>query len=140
HRHPDTISSYDRLHRSTTKEPSIIGFDCDHFKVGMLLTPRVQIPMLPSGFAEAWSQKETQIMPTPRIAQKSPFPVDVEKGKTYFWCACGKSANQPFCDGSHADTEFLPVKYPATESARVFFCGCKQTHTKPLCDGTHNTL
>lgn len=79
-------------------------------------------------------------MPIPNIARKAPFSVDVEEGKTYFWCACGKSANQPFCDGSHADTAFLPVKYKAPESSQVFFCGCKHTHTKPLCDGTHNTL
>jgi CDGSH-type Zn-finger protein len=79
-------------------------------------------------------------MAEPNIAQNAPYGVDVEEGKTYFWCACGKSANQPFCDGSHADTEFLPVKFEATESKKVFFCGCKNSHTKPVCDGTHNSL
>lgn len=79
-------------------------------------------------------------MAEPEIASKTPFGVDVEAGKKYFWCACGKSANQPYCDGSHADTEFLPVKYEATESKKVFFCGCKQTGDQPLCDGTHNGL
>ena len=79
-------------------------------------------------------------MAEPVIAQKSPYEVDVEEGKTYFWCACGKSAKQPFCDGSHQDTEFLPKKYEAQESKKIFFCGCKHSSTKPLCDGSHNKL
>lgn len=79
-------------------------------------------------------------MAEPVIAQKSPYGVEVEEGKTYFWCACGKSAKQPFCDGSHQDTEFLPEKYKAKESKQVFFCGCKRSSTKPLCDGSHNKL
>ena len=77
---------------------------------------------------------------TPNIAQKAPFPVEVEDGKTYFWCACGKSAKQPFCDGSHKDTEFTPVKYTAEASKKVFFCGCKHSSKSPLCDGTHSKL
>lgn len=79
-------------------------------------------------------------MTEPEIAQKAPFGVEVEAGRKYFWCACGKSQNQPFCDGSHEGTPFLPVKYEATESRKVFFCGCKQSADKPLCDGTHNAL
>ena len=79
-------------------------------------------------------------MTSPTIAQKSPFPVDVEEGKRYFWCACGKSANQPFCDGSHKDTEFTPVAWKADETKKVLFCGCKHTSGKPFCDGTHNKL
>ena len=79
-------------------------------------------------------------MADPTIAQKSPYGVDVEESKTYFWCSCGKSANQPFCDGSHQDTAFLPMKFTATESKKVFFCGCKMTAGKPMCDGTHNGL
>lgn len=79
-------------------------------------------------------------MSEPTITQKSPFAVDVEGGKPYFWCACGKSANQPFCDGSHQDTEFLPVKFDAEESKTLYFCGCKKTKGQPLCDGTHNEL
>jgi len=79
-------------------------------------------------------------MAEPTIAQKSPFTVDVEAGKSYFWCACGKSAHQPFCDGSHQDTEFLPVKFDASESKTLYFCGCKNTKDQPLCDGTHNSL
>lgn len=70
-------------------------------------------------------------------ASDTPFPVEVESGKTYFWCACGRSQNQPFCDGSHKVTEFTPVKYVATETRKVFFCGCKTTATQPLCDGSH---
>lgn len=79
-------------------------------------------------------------MSEPTIAPKLPFAVDVEAGKSYFWCACGKSAGQPFCDGSHQDTEFLPVKFDAEESKTLYFCGCKNTKGQPLCDVTHNDL
>ena len=79
-------------------------------------------------------------MSEPRIAQKAPFPVEVEEGKKYFWCACGRSEKQPFCDGSHAGTEFSPIPYKADRSGRVFFCGCKHSAKKPICDGTHNRL
>jgi CDGSH-type Zn-finger protein len=77
---------------------------------------------------------------TPEIARKTPFPVEVEEGKTYFWCACGKSRNQPFCDGSHKGTGLAPVKYSAEESKRVSFCGCKQSGNAPVCDGSHARL
>ncbi|WP_298852395.1 CDGSH iron-sulfur domain-containing protein [uncultured Ruegeria sp.] len=76
----------------------------------------------------------------PIVAQKSPFPVEVVEGKTYFWCACGKSNRQPFCDGSHKGTEFEPVKYTADATKKVFFCGCKHSSKAPLCDGTHSGL
>jgi len=76
----------------------------------------------------------------PKIAQAKPYPIEVEEGKTYFWCACGRSAKQPFCDGSHKDTEFTPVKYTAEADKKVFFCGCKHTGNQPLCDGTHSKL
>ena len=79
-------------------------------------------------------------MTTPEIVQKFPYPTEVAEGESYFWCACGKSANQPFCDGSHADTEFRPVKCIADESKRVFFCGCKHSEDKPFCDGSHKKL
>ncbi len=79
-------------------------------------------------------------MSEPVIAQKSPFAVDVEAGKSYFWCACGRSQTQPFCDGSHQVTEFLPIKFDASESTTLYFCGCKNSGDKPLCDGTHNSL
>lgn len=70
-------------------------------------------------------------------ASDTPFAVDVESGKKYFWCSCGKSSKQPLCDGSHSGSEFSPVRYDATESKKVFFCGCKQTSSQPLCDGSH---
>ena len=74
------------------------------------------------------------------IAQKAPIETEVEEGKTYFWCACGRSANQPFCDGSHKETGFTPIQYAATKSEKVFFCCCKNSANAPLCDGTHATL
>ncbi len=79
-------------------------------------------------------------MPEPVIAQKSPFGVAVEAGKDYWWCACGKSRSQPFCDGSHKGTDFSPRQYSATESGKIWFCGCKKTGDMPVCDGTHNKL
>ena len=79
-------------------------------------------------------------MDSPIIVQKAPYPVDVKNGKTYYWCACGRSKQQPFCDGSHKGTSLTPVKYEATESKTVYFCGCKRTANQPLCDGTHNKL
>ena len=79
-------------------------------------------------------------MADPVIVQKGPIAAEVEAGKAYFWCACGRSQNQPFCDGSHKDTEFTPVRYDADESRTVWFCACKHTGNQPLCDGTHNTL
>jgi CDGSH iron-sulfur domain-containing protein 3 len=80
------------------------------------------------------------MIPEAKIAQKGPYPVEVEAAKTYFWCACGRSANQPFCDGSHRGTGFTPMKYEATESQTVYFCGCKHTQTPCFCDGSHAKL
>ena len=74
------------------------------------------------------------------IARKQPFDVDVEEGKEYWWCACGRSESQPFCDGSHKDTGLTPVRYVAEATGTVFFCGCKRTANQPRCDGTHSTL
>ena len=74
------------------------------------------------------------------ITQKAPYPVEVEAGKDYYWCACGRSSKQPFCDGSHKDTGMAPVKYTAEKTGTVYFCGCKHTKKAPLCDGTHATL
>ncbi len=79
-------------------------------------------------------------MTKPVVAQKSPYGVEVEAGKTYWWCACGRSKTQPFCDGSHKGTGIEPVRYEAAESTTVYFCGCKSTGTVPLCDGTHAAL
>ena len=74
------------------------------------------------------------------VAQKAPFKVDVEAGKAYFWCACGRSQNQPFCDGSHKGSGLTPQQYKAEETKAVWLCGCKQTRTRPLCDGSHKAL
>lgn len=78
--------------------------------------------------------------PVPTIAQKAPFAVELEAGKTYFWCACGQSKNQPFCDGSHKTTPFTPTKFEATESKTAWLCGCKHSAKAPFCDGTHKGL
>jgi CDGSH iron-sulfur domain-containing protein 3 len=75
-----------------------------------------------------------------KIAQKGPYPVELEAGKSYFWCSCGLSANQPFCDGSHKTTDHTPVKFEATESGTAYLCGCKHTANPVFCDGTHSTL
>ena len=74
------------------------------------------------------------------IAQKSPYPIDVEEGKSYYWCACGQSTKQPFCDGSHKGTTFNPVVFNATEAKKIYFCGCKMTKHPPFCAGLHFKL
>ena len=74
-----------------------------------------------------------------KIAQKSPYVVDLEPGK-YAWCACGRSNNQPYCDGSHKGTGFAPVIIEITAKKKVAFCGCKHTANPPYCDGTHKSL
>ncbi len=79
-------------------------------------------------------------MTKPVVAQAEPYGIEVEAGRAYFWCACGLSRKQPFCDGSHSGTGIVPVRYKAETAETVFFCGCKQTGDSPLCDGTHNGL
>ena len=78
-------------------------------------------------------------MDKPKIAQKLPFVMDMKPG-TYYWCACGKSNNQPFCDGSHQGTSFQPKEVVIDEQKTVAWCGCKHTNKPPLCDGTHESL
>ena len=73
------------------------------------------------------------------IAQKSPYAVNLKSGD-YFWCACGRSKNQPFCDSSHKGTGFTPTKFTMTEEKTVYLCGCKHTATAPFCNGTHKSL
>jgi len=79
-------------------------------------------------------------MTTPTIAQKAPYLVEVEAGKTYHWCACGNSKKQPFCDGSHKGSTFTPMAYIPAESKKVALCGCKHTKSQPMCDGSHKAL
>lgn len=79
-------------------------------------------------------------MSKPKVAQKGPFMVELEAGKTYAWCQCGESNHQPYCDGSHKTTEFKPLIFQAEESKKVYLCGCKQTKNAPYCDGTHRSL
>ncbi len=79
-------------------------------------------------------------MSHPTIAQKAPYPVEVEAGKTYAWCSCGLSEKQPFCDGKHKAVGMAPVKYTATADGKVYFCGCKHSINRPLCDGTHGKI
>jgi CDGSH-type Zn-finger protein len=76
----------------------------------------------------------------PAIGDRAPIPVEVTAGEEYWWCACGRSEDQPFCDGSHEGTGFEPRQFIAPESKRVFFCTCKRTATPPLCDGSHKAL
>jgi len=76
----------------------------------------------------------------PKIAQKGPFAVKLEAGKNYHWCACGRSKNQPFCDGSHKGTEFTPLSFTAEKSGEAHLCGCKHTKNPPYCDGSHAKL
>jgi CDGSH-type Zn-finger protein len=78
-------------------------------------------------------------MPDPARGGDAPIPVKVEAGKTYWWCTCGLSSRQPFCDGSHnAEKAFSPMAYTADADRTVFFCTCKATQKGPLCDGSHN--
>ena len=79
-------------------------------------------------------------MAEPVVAQTFPYKTDVEEEKSYTWCACGRSANQPFCDGSHAGTGITPKTYTATETKSVRFCGCKASKTGAICDGANNNL
>jgi len=79
-------------------------------------------------------------MDKPEVAGKAPLAVAVKDGETYYWCACGKSAKQPFCDGSHVGTAFAPKAFTAQNSETVYLCACKQTGNPPFCDGSHKKL
>jgi len=79
------------------------------------------------------------MMPEPVIVQKSPFVQSMEPG-TFWWCACGRSKSQPFCDGSHKGTDFAPKKTDIAEAKTVAWCGCKHSKNAPFCDGNHSRL
>ncbi len=79
-------------------------------------------------------------MSDPIAAQKEPYLAKLEAGKSYAWCACGRSKDQPYCDGSHKDTGLSPVILKSEESREVWLCGCKQTKDQPYCDGSHAAL
>ncbi len=78
-------------------------------------------------------------MSKPVIADRKPAVMKLEPG-TYHWCSCGKSENQPFCDGSHQGSEFLPVEFEIEETKKTALCNCKHTKTPPFCDGAHSDL
>ncbi len=75
----------------------------------------------------------------PKIADTKPIVFEIEPG-TYYWCACGRSMNQPYCDGSHAGTTLSPMSFTITEKKKVALCLCKQSNKSPFCDGTHKNL
>ncbi len=79
-------------------------------------------------------------MAEPTIAAKNPIPVELEAGKTYAWCTCGNSTNQPWCDGSHKGSEFAPKVFQAEESKTAYMCQCKHTNNPGFCDGRHKEL
>ena len=76
----------------------------------------------------------------PKVSKKGSMRFDVKEGVVYYWCACGLSGNQPFCDGSHKGTTFTPIQYSANEDKTIGFCGCKYSKNKPLCDGSHKFI
>lgn len=84
--------------------------------------------------------KELDKLEKPVIADKSPIPVELKKGETYYYCTCGKSSKQPFCDGSHQGTSFEPLAFETQVDKTAFLCACKHTKNPPYCDGTHNSL
>lgn len=76
----------------------------------------------------------------PIVAQSGPYQVELEEGKAYFYCHCGRSKKQPFCDGSHKGTDIEPLRFEAECSGTFNLCGCKSTDDEPFCDGSHNIL
>ncbi len=79
-------------------------------------------------------------MTKPEIAGNAPVEVELEEGKMYFFCTCGRSENQPFCDGTHKGSEFSSHKFTAEKSGKAWLCMCKHTENAPFCDGTHSKV
>lgn len=79
-------------------------------------------------------------MKEPEIAATKPILVNVKAGRPILWCSCGRSQNQPYCDGSHKGSDFRPVKYVPEEDGELLLCACKRTSSQPICDGSHNNL
>lgn len=79
-------------------------------------------------------------MNKPIVANNQPVSVQLEEGKEYYFCACGRSSNQPFCDGSHKGTGISPLPFKAARSGEAWLCACKQTKTPPYCDGSHKKI
>lgn len=79
-------------------------------------------------------------MSEPVVAAKAPARIELEADKAYFWCTCGQSANQPFCDGAHKGSDFAPLRFKAEKTGPAFLCQCKATGKGPFCDGAHNKL
>ncbi|MDG2486752.1 MAG: CDGSH iron-sulfur domain-containing protein [Roseibacillus sp.] len=79
-------------------------------------------------------------MSEPTIAARQPIGVELEAGKTYYYCSCGESASQPFCDGSHSGTDFSPQAFTAEKDGKAFLCQCKRSAKSPFCDGAHSKL
>jgi CDGSH-type Zn-finger protein len=82
---------------------------------------------------------ESEELEQPRLAGRMPMVMQLEAG-TYYWCACGRSSEQPFCDGSHAGTCFEPLRFELEAPRRVALCTCKRSARSPFCDGTHSRL
>ncbi|MDH5301108.1 MAG: CDGSH iron-sulfur domain-containing protein [Gammaproteobacteria bacterium] len=78
-------------------------------------------------------------MTKPKIAKRGSYAVELEPG-TYHWCACGKSKKQPFCDGSHAGSDFSPIEFKVDQKRTVYLCGCKHSGKAPFCDGSHSSI
>lgn len=76
----------------------------------------------------------------PHIAAREPAAVELTEGKNYFFCTCGQSKKQPFCDGSHAGTGFQPHKFTAEKTGKAWLCQCKRTGKRPFCDGSHKKI
>ncbi len=79
-------------------------------------------------------------MDEPVIADKKPVKIELDADKTYYWCSCGKSKKQPFCDGSHTDTDFKPVEFSPDTTGPAWLCQCKHSKRSPFCDGSHKDL